>query len=108
MSNSHLPSAFRVLSMSKLAPWIQLVLWVSVTGFLAYGFEWRSPKTAIDELRAADTVLEEQIGAAELRDKEHTRLLEAITIGECIDRDERELQLMGLGPDCERLLSDTR
>ena len=107
MSN-HLTSAFRLVAASKLAPWFQFTLWFVVAGFLAYGFEWRTPKAAFDELRAADAVLEEQVNAGEIRDAEQTRLLEAITIGECIDRDERELQLMGLGPDCERLLVDQR
>ena len=88
-----------------VSPWLQLCIWVVVAGFLAYGFEFTTPRHTFDALRASDEALALADSLAYLRDIEQLGMLEALTIGECIDRDQREIQLMGLGPTCARLVS---
>lgn len=83
----------------------QWLLWVVLIVLLAVGFDFKTPASQFREIRAKNaeqdsTILEQQSTIAELG-----RFVRALSIGQCLDRPQRETQLMGL--PCDRLLKPT-
>lgn len=89
------------------------LVWLTLFGLVALGFEFRPPSTIFRELRQADSVLATRIVDHELTaarehrsmngDYEQTsELVLALARGACLDRPARETRLMGL--PCEELL----
>lgn len=82
----------------RLPSAVSLLIWVTLAVVVLYGFDFVTPKKRLVKLEGNHAALEVEV-------EDMNTVLRALTIGECIDRDERELQLMGLSARCDVLLS---
>ena len=82
----------------RLPSTVSLLIWVTLAVVVLYGFDFVTPKKRLITLEANHGELAERVD-------DMGTVLRALTIGECIDRPARELQLMGLAAHCDVLLS---